>query len=90
MPQVDGQPHVFQFTPVMRRATRIGIEEFLIKKVSIHARHATGDLNNQKDKLAPLSFNSRPSCDGRPRGQRVDIHLMSFNSRPSCDGRPDN
>ena len=57
---------MFQFTPVLRRATRI------CKSIFAHGG----------------SFNSRPSCDGRPRlGVRFALH-DSFNSRPSCDGRP--
>ena len=35
------------------------------------------------------SFNSRPSCDGRPAPDRPRLRRDSrFNSRPSCDGRP--
>ena len=34
-----------------------------------------------------LSFNSRPSCDGRPNASDGGHGLKRFNSRPSCDGR---
>ena len=58
---------VFQFTPVVRRATRL-----------------PGLWGGWM-----LRFNSRPSCDGRPRCRStLPKKELCFNSRPSCDGRP--
>ena len=34
-----------------------------------------------------MSFNSRPSCDGRPPSPAARHPAFGFNSRPSCDGR---
>ena len=36
-----------------------------------------------------ISFNSRPSCDGRHLRPFCEAFIASFNSRPSCDGRLD-
>ena len=54
----------FQFTPVMRRAT-YHVCHWAMSYVSIHARHATGDMTNIVAELVEAGFNSRPSCDGR-------------------------
>ena len=35
-----------------------------------------------------MSFNSRPSCEGRQDAARTYPALRCFNSRPSCEGRP--
>ena len=73
-PSCDGRPEdaelsreiaAFQFTPLMRRATK---RPRAIKQrghVSIHARHATGDAMSLRRLSRRASFNSRPSCDGR-------------------------
>ena len=39
---------LFQFTPVMRRATCSDCPLYKGEGVSIHARHATGDVTNVK------------------------------------------
>ena len=36
-----------------------------------------------------MSFNSRPSCDGRRYADIFRTSPKCFNSRPSCDGRPE-
>ena len=38
--------------------------------------------------LTIACFNSRPPCDGRPRGRLPRSRASRFNSRPPCDGRP--
>ena len=58
----------FQFTPVMRRATSIGIGKGLFVGVSIHARHATGDSTPEEESEASrVSIHARhatgDSCD---------------------------
>ncbi len=74
-PSCDGRPpqsrttlttRLFQFTPVLRRATRGRRDQDEVVRVSIHAHLATGDQANLEIGYAP-SFNSRPSCDGRPK-----------------------
>ena len=35
-----------------------------------------------------MRFNSRPSCEGRRGGHRLQGDGGRFNSRPSCEGRP--
>ena len=40
-----------------------------------------------KSRGAGSCFNSRPSCDGRPRTTSPAPSATGFNSRPSCDGR---
>ena len=56
-------------------------------EVSIHARRVTGDKIARRVRGTGQGFNSRPSCDGRPR-QRARLPCRRcFNSRPSCDGR---
>ena len=79
---------MFQFTPVMRRATLRHLRRPRVFPVSIHARHVTGDQNQPKGKEKTRCFNSRPSCDGRPSSSRRCSCRRGFNSRPSCDGRP--
>jgi len=58
---------MFQFTPVLRRATKLAVELGDISSVSIHARLATGDKADYAGMIADQGFNSRPSCDGRLR-----------------------
>ena len=56
--------------------------------VSIHARRVTGDTIVNIRRFVTISFNSRPSCDGRREGEQPQQHKIDgFNSRPSCDGR---
>ena len=71
---------LFQFTPVLRRATRCRDSRARLLDVSIHARLATGDMGCQRHISRAIRFNSRPSCDGRRlaplprRGDLVSIH----------------
>ena len=55
--------------------------------VSIHARHATGDLNDEAARLYP-SFQFTPVMRRATREVRMPSWPDRFNSRPSCDGRP--
>ena len=59
-------PALFQFTPVVRRATLRAAVARSFASVSIHARRATGDTSTAMLIAGVASFNSRPSCDGRP------------------------
>ena len=77
----------FQFTPVVRRATDVRADGAEGAGVSIHARRATGDSAQGESSSGLRRFNSRPSCDGRPRSVMLKSSRSSFNSRPSCDGR---
>ena len=87
MPCAPFSASKFQFTPVLRRATVQNAKRRPTKKVSIHARLATGDTIPSSTSPSP-SFNSRPSCDGRLPFVLWFKPLSCFNSRPSCDGRP--
>ena len=100
---------LFQFTPVMRRATFLflsraeaqgfnsrpscdgrhvlALDVARPEQVSIHARHATGDIRRHSNGTHYNSFNSRPSCDGRRSARHCMSARSCFNSRPSCDGR---
>ena len=76
----------FQFTPVMRRATRSGCGlvlsgTFQFTPVMRRATRRTGPC------AASRRFNSRPSCDGRLSTYQQSTTWKGFNSRPSCDGR---
>ena len=62
---------LFQFTPVLRRATKVEVREES-RIVSIHARLATGDTTRICTSI-PRRFNSRPSCDGRLGVEKDDI-----------------
>ena len=77
----------FQFTPVLRRATRAAPEGQHQLRVSIHARLATGDSRPLPPSPELRGFNSRPSCDGRRALTITGDGESRFNSRPSCDGR---
>ena len=81
------QSVMFQFTPVVRRATALRARYVGARQVSIHARRATGDLAGVRAVMTDKSFNSRPSCDGRPVLRTCSQSGKGFNSRPSCDGR---
>ena len=59
---------MFQFTPVLRRATRTRVDLAQVIAVSIHARLATGDPQARRGGQRSRRFNSRPSCDGRLYG----------------------
>ena len=100
---------VFQFTPVMRRATRgtrpsprgtprfnsrpscDGRQEVRKKPreglVSIHARHATGDVSSRRARRCS-SFQFTPVMRRATRAAVRRHSVSCFNSRPSCDGRP--
>ena len=139
-PSCDGRPKIklepgwdykFQFTPVMRRATRKIY--FLYKFACFNSRPSCDGRHQRiaKNMTSAGGFNSRPSCDGRPRragrdpdpsvsiharhatgdlyaataeriasvsiharhatGDAAPLHKLNlrngFNSRPSCDGR---
>ena len=92
-PSCDGRPYQrttttvnvkFQFTPVLRRATGHGWQ---LRRghgwVSIHARLATGDKFCMDNSSEIQGFNSRPSCDGRPRrpADYVVAALVSIHAR---------
>ena len=74
---------MFQFTPVLRRATRRRSPLCRQGFVSIHARLATGDTSRSISAPRPTRFNSRPSCDGRPVALDVvvDALLVSIHAR---------
>ena len=55
----------FQFTPLMRGATRRNSSLSSQGDVSIHAPHARGDLPVASIRRSIACFNSRPSCEGR-------------------------
>ena len=78
---------VFQFTPVVRRATMFITNLLLWNIVSIHARRATGDLQTAVVKqVYCVSIHAR-----RATGDSVALprawQRECFNSRPSCAGR---
>ena len=78
----------FQFTPVVRRATSTTAVNGAYYIVSIHARRATGDL----DDIFPGAFFIGVSIHARRAtgdfaGDFCQDCSDSFNSRPSCDGR---
>ena len=57
--------------------------------VSIHAPRVRGDCRPLLIPCFHVGFNSRPSCEGRPRAPlTLWTSPPSFNSRPSCEGRP--
>ncbi len=73
-PSCEGRPertnkymasHMFQSTPLMRGATCSVMVFILWVGVSIHAPHARGDLSPRPLLTRLLSFNPRPSCEGR-------------------------
>ena len=54
--------------------------------VSIHAPHARGDSTLMVPSSLTLSFNPRPSCEGRPRTLRCRRGRYSFQSTPLMRG----
>ena len=102
----------FQFTPVMRRATKQSFATIFAssfnsrpscdgrpdvpgvpggrRRVSIHARRATGDSLRAMASTASRCFNSRPSCDGRlgPLRRRVDLPVVSIHARHATGDLP--
>ncbi len=85
----DGAAQVgFQFTPVLRRATRPDIQGPHGRRVSIHARLATGDRGRRPRRSTLCSFNSRPYCDGRRLAHVPNIHrLVSIHARLATGDR---
>ena len=79
-------PFLFQFTPVMRRATEERSALGALCPVSIHARHATGD-KPAVDELYDTEFQFTPVMRRATSPQREARSPGGFNSRPSCDGR---
>ena len=57
--------------------------------VSIHAPHARGDQLARLSWTSSLSFNPRPSCEGRRLYHAKSDYFYCFNPRPSCEGRPE-
>ena len=73
---------MFQFTPVLRRATSATTSRSGASSVSIHARLATGDDEREQANLSARRFNSRPSCDGRHFGLDViNAYEVSIHAR---------
>ena len=97
-PSCDGRPKVqtnaaeyrlFQFTPVLRRATDETELNDLLWFVSIHARLATGDARpTVLARCMKVSIHARLATGDARRTCRGCSCSSSFNSRPSCDGRP--
>ena len=87
----------FQFTPVLRRATRVGVAVDGRKLVSIHARLATGDIEvpyivaGETFQFTPVLRRATPVCGAPATMLRVSIHarlatgdkLVPKNFRPS-------
>ena len=76
----------FQFTPLMRGATKTLETEYFMKGVSIHAPHARGDITIYVNMHPLPGFNSRPSCEGRPGSLKKAINLLSFQFTPLMRG----
>ena len=78
---------LFQFTPVLRRATPFALTSTTWR--SFNSRPSCdGRRNNIARRCGGRGFNSRPSCDGRLSCVAYSTVEVCFNSRPSCDGRP--
>ena len=58
-----------------------------LENVSIHAPHARGDQPRKGHNQDRISFNSRPSCEGRHKNETALLRGRGFNSRPSCERR---
>ena len=74
---------MFQFTPLMRGATRL-YDHYGSNGVSIHAPHARGDILDSGS-TRRWSFNSRPSCEGRPT-IADSLSLLAFQFTPLMRG----
>ena len=79
---------LFQFTPVMRRATRLDGLQLTKSAVSILARHATGDSSKITVLTTSKMFQFTPVMRRATNTNRISAPWKGFNSRPSCDGRP--
>ncbi len=77
---------LFQSTPLLRGATHCGPTGGLLLVVSIHAPLARGDPFANLHAHNLLSFNPRPSCEGRPGGLRLKPPVMLFQSTPLLRG----
>ncbi len=77
---------LFQSAPLMRGATfgRAGFRA--TPGVSIRAPHARGDERLRKSPGLRMSFNPRPSCEGRQGGRAVGIGCDWFQSAPLMRG----
>ena len=78
--------HVSIHVPRARGDLRTNLEQ-INSLVSIHVPRARGDQESLIH-TTTKGFNSRPSCEGRPRGFGMVRTCCRFNSRPSCEGRP--
>ena len=76
----------FQFTPVVRRATR-GLRACRTFRSFNSRPSCDGRRCPPCCRFVCRRFNSRPSCDGRPPIPPPRCQDRRFNSRPSCDGR---
>ena len=94
-PSCDGRPFFcpdrprkkwFQFTPVVRRATRRDGQAHDVHRFNSRPS-CDGRPVCKGGRRVIVSFNSRPSCDGRPVNFSLCRLVACFNSRPSCDGR---
>ena len=86
--QVINKPSRFQFTPLVRGATRKGAFNVsaLVFQFTPLVRGATRCPWSSRRRPC---FNSRPSCEGRPIRAVPLRRVLRFNSRPSCEGRLD-
>ena len=84
---VHGPLPVFQFTLVVRRATRLSAQHCRLWR-GFNSRSSCDERPAPRLRMRPIcSFNSRSSCDERPILLLSFLHLACFNSRSSCDER---
>ena len=77
----------FQSAPLVRGAIYVSRALPAVCLVSIRAPRARGDLCVVLGESLSLSFNPRPSCEGRFGCSITGSAIACFNPRPSCEGR---
>ncbi len=76
----------FQSTPLLRGATKRNMDTIMYMRVSIHAPLARGDTKARSCHRSSMSFNPRPSCEGRQAMMSGFGGSIEFQSTPLLRG----